>query len=133
MIKQNQRGFSLLEILVAFVVLALTLSMIMQIFSGGLRNVGRSDEYSRAVLVAEAKLAEISGSPLQLGTQSGVADNFKWSSNVTVYADPVASAQNPLDPNLAVELYKIDVDVSWGEEEKPRTLRLNTVRLVPKK
>lgn len=133
MIKQNQRGFSLLEILVAFVVLALTLSMIMQIFSGGLRNVGRSDEYSRAVLVAEAKLAEISGSPLQLGTLSGIADNFKWSSNVAAYTDPAASSQNPFDPNLAVELYKIDVDVSWGEAEKPRSLRLNTVRLVPKK
>ena len=123
----------MLEILVAFVVLALTLSMIMQIFSGGLRNVGRSDEYSRAVLVAEAKMAEISGSPLQLGTQTGVAENFKWSSVVTAYTDPATSSQNPLDPNLAVELYKIDVDVSWGTEEKPRLLRLNTIRLVPKK
>lgn len=123
----------MLEILVAFVVLALTLSMIMQIFSGGLRNVGRSDEYSRAVLVAESKLTELTGSPLQLGAQAGEADNFKWSGLITAYSDPATLAQNPLDPNLAVELYKIEVDVSWGKEEKPRSVRLNTVRLVPKK
>lgn len=92
----------------------------------------RSDEYSRAILVAEAKLTEITASPLTLGTQSGEANNFTWNSIISLYVDP-AAAENPLDPNLALELYKIQVEVGWGKEGKPRSVILNSLRLSPKK
>ena len=51
------RGFSLLEVLVAFVILSLVATALFRLFSGALQNVSAADDYSRAVLVAESALA----------------------------------------------------------------------------
>lgn len=51
------RGMTLIEVLVAFVVLSVTMAAILQIFSGGMRNARLADSYSRAVFLAESKLA----------------------------------------------------------------------------
>jgi len=56
---KHQQGFSLIEILVAFVILAMSLTVIFRIFSGGLRNVALSEDYAQAVLVAESQLSAI--------------------------------------------------------------------------
>src|ERR1700690_801183 len=50
-------GFSLLEVLAAFVILALVGTALFRVFSGALGNVAASDEYSRATLYAESRLA----------------------------------------------------------------------------
>jgi len=50
------QGYSLIEVLVAFTILALTLTVLFRIFSGGLRNVDAAADYAMAVLVAEGKL-----------------------------------------------------------------------------
>ena len=87
MMKRASSGFSLLEVLVAFVILALTLSVVMRIFSGGLRNVALADGYSRAVLLAESRLAELSVLPLE-GEASGEFDGkYRWRSSIHPWAD----------------------------------------------
>ena len=48
------RGFSLLEVLVAFVILALVATALFRLFSGALQNASAAEEWSRAVLVAES-------------------------------------------------------------------------------
>ena len=55
------RGFSMLEVLVAFVILALVGTALFRLFSGALNNASAADDYSRAVLVAESVLAEAAG------------------------------------------------------------------------
>ena len=69
---QRQRGFTLIEILVAFMVLTLVLTVVFRIFSGGLRNVELSSDYTRAVLVAESQLTAAGiTAPLEIGETSG--------------------------------------------------------------
>ena len=68
----NYRGMTLIEVLVAFVVLSLTMAVTMQIFSGGIRNARLADSYSRAVFLAESKLAAVGiEQPLTLGESNG--------------------------------------------------------------
>jgi prepilin-type N-terminal cleavage/methylation domain-containing protein len=57
------RGFSLLEVLVAFVILSLVATALFRLFSGALQNVSAADEYTRAVLVAESVLATAGRNP----------------------------------------------------------------------
>ena len=54
---RRARGFSLLEVLVAFVILAAVATALFRLFSGALANASAADEYSRAMLVAESALA----------------------------------------------------------------------------
>ena len=52
MCTNRQSGFSLLEVLVAFAILSMSLGVLYQAFSNSLRNVGASGDYSRAMIIA---------------------------------------------------------------------------------
>src|SRR5512137_1401966 len=79
-------GFSLLEVLVAFVIVSLVLTALFRLFSGALANASAADDYSRAVLVAESALTEAAAAtPLRESTGSGSADDGRiaWTTQVT--------------------------------------------------
>ena len=116
------RGFSLLEVLVAFAILGLTLGVLMNVFSGGLRNLGDGSHYTRAVLDAQSRMAEIGLSqPLVPGETSGDVDaTYRWSARVV----PLA-----LSPSGNVSLYQVDVTVKWGEGAAQRAVSLQTLKL----
>jgi general secretion pathway protein I len=118
------RGFSLLEVLVAFAILALTLGVLLNIFSGGLRNLGDGQHYTRAVLDAQSKLAEIGVSrPLAPGEISGEIDDvYRWSARIS----PLA-----LSPGGLATLYQVDLTVKWGEASAARAVRLQTLKIGP--
>ena len=126
---RRQRGFSLIEILVAFMILAMSLTVIFRIFSGGLRNVALSEDYARAVLVAEAQLAAAGVSePLERGVTSGEWDErFRWQ---RVIDDYEAWEQ---DKELSVDLraYRVTVNVDWEHAGRTRNVSLSSVRLKP--
>ncbi|MGD0961860.1 MAG: prepilin-type N-terminal cleavage/methylation domain-containing protein, partial [Methylomonas sp.] len=66
--KKPPKGFSLLEILVAFSIMAIAITIILRIFGSGVNNAIRSEEYTIAVQIAESILARtgIEG-PLTIG------------------------------------------------------------------
>lgn len=129
MMKRASAGFSLLELLVAFVILALTLSVMMRIFSGGLRNVGLADEYSRAILLAESRLSELGIQPVEGEAEGGFDEKFRWHSTIRPWADD-ADAQGVEAQPLPVRLMEIEVRVAWGEQGgKSREVGLSTLQL----
>lgn len=131
MMKRASAGFSLLEVLVAFVILALTLSVIMRIFSGGLRNVVLADDYSRAVLLAESRIAELGVQPVEGEARGEFDQQFRWHSTVRPWLDDASGAGAGSQP-LAVRLMEIEVRVAWGEEGgKAREVGLSTLQLAP--
>jgi general secretion pathway protein I len=124
---QHQRGFSLIEILVAFVILAMSLTVIFRIFSGGLRNVALSEDYAQAVLVAESQLSAIGVSePLEQGVTSGEwGDRFRWQRVVELY-QPWAQDKELAAPLLG---YLVTVNVDWAHAGRNRQISLSSVRL----
>ena len=128
--KRASAGFSLLEILVAFVILALTLSVMMRIFSGGLRNAALADEYSRAVLLAESRLAELGVRPAEGEAEGEFDGKFRWRSTIRPWATDADAAGMGAQP-LPVRLMEIEVRVAWGEEgaSGAREIGLSTLQL----
>lgn len=137
---RTPRGFSLLEVLVAFVILSLILGVSMRIFSGGLRNARNVDEYQQAMLLAQSKLATIGiETPLKAGESFGEYESgHRWFVRIRPYWEPqmqisgqttqTTQTGQPV-PLMPVSLLLVEVEVQWGDAEKPRLATLATLRL----
>ena len=133
----RSRGFSLIEVLAAFVILALVATSLFQLFSGALQNAAAAEDWSRAVLTAESRLAQaVNAQPLVEATDRGDADDgrIQWETRVTAWEPP------DVDPELArisegmrTRLYRVEVDVRFpGLAGRERSLSLATVKLAAK-
>ncbi len=124
--RPQQRGFSLLEVLVAFAILSVSLGVLLQVFATGLRNVGMADDYSQAVLYAESILSAYGrDAPLREGVREGaINERFSWRGAVSVYTDGM-----PDSAKTQVQAYRISVEVSWRGLAQTRSVALETLRL----
>ena len=121
------QGFTLLEVLVAFTLLALVLGVVLQIFSGGMRTAEIARNHSVGALLAESKLAGIGiEEPLVEGQQTGVFDNgFRWYSSVERYQeqDGGKTEEEQIVP------YLVALTVEWGSGRTGGSVTLTTLRL----
>ena len=126
--RSGQFGFSLLEVLVAFSILSLSLGVLMRIFSGDGRLAGMAEDHSRAIVVAESLLANAGvETPLHPGEFSGQFDQqFSWTLRVTPFIQPdvAQQEQQPFKP------YWVELTVEWGENRESRSFTLSTLRIV---
>lgn len=126
--RATQHGFSLLEVLVAFSILALALAALFTLFGSGVRSTAVARDYQQALLVAESRLAYLQGIAAQsLKAESGqgeTPDGYLWRSEVSPLEQeaPVVAG---------VALYQLAVQVSWQEGGHSRQIDLTTLRLGP--
>ena len=123
----RQSGYTLIEVLVAFMILALALAVLMRIFSGGLRNVSVSSDYATATLIAESRLAaagiDVSLAPGEISGTEG--ERFEWTVSVQDY-EPWPGYRSAAK---GVGAYRIMVTVEWPHGDNTRSVGLSTIRL----
>jgi general secretion pathway protein I len=134
---RGSRGFSLLEVLAAFVILALVGTALFRLFGGALVNASAAGDWSRAVLVAESRLAEAAtADPLRETTDRGSVDDGRitWETRVLAYTPPdVPPDVERVSQNMATRLFRVEVDVRFrGDNGAERSLTLATVQLARK-
>ncbi len=107
----RNKGFSLLEILVAFSIMAVALGIVLTIFSQGVKNAGLSEDYNIAAQLAESLLAQTGvETRLELGRSEGeVLDKYHWAITIDEWGEDEALDSSP-------ELLRVRVLVQWGEE-----------------
>lgn len=122
----RQHGFSLLEVLVAFAILSVSLGVLLQVFATGLRNAGMADDYTQATLYAESILTAYGReASLSEGAREGaINDRFSWRGTVSVYADGMPDSEK-----TQMQAYRISVEVSWRGLAQTRSVTLETLRL----
>lgn len=129
---RRQKGFSLLEVLVAFSILALSLGVLMQIFSGGLRNVDQSTHHAKAVAIAKSLLARVgTETPVLAGEQAGEFEQYRWQIRLQALEDPPETGQ-PVSVSV-FGLMGVTVNVEWPDGAAgQRSLTLNSTKLYTK-
>jgi general secretion pathway protein I len=133
----RQRGFSLLEVLVAFVILSLVATALFRLFSGALVNASAADDYTHAVLVAESVLTEAAAAvPLVETTGSGSAEEgrISWTTQVTAYNPPDSTPDiERVSEAMPMRLYRITAAVTFAAPSGgTRSFALATLRLGPR-
>ncbi|HHH38725.1 MAG TPA: type II secretion system protein [Sedimenticola sp.] len=124
----RQQGFSLLEVLVAFAILSLSLGILFQIFSTSVRGTLVSEGYNQALIVARSTLARVGReTALEEGALEGEVDGiYHWQLRMTPYAEE--GAQEGPAPGPA-KAYRVAVTVAWKAGQKTRRVKLETLRL----
>jgi general secretion pathway protein I len=130
-------GFSLLEVLAAFVILALVGTALFRVFSGALGNVAAADDYSRATLFAESRLTALGvEAPLREGVQQGTSDDgfYAWTAKIEPYTPPgITPEMDSTTAAMAIRLWRLGVTVRWpGAPGSERSLALATLRVAPR-
>jgi general secretion pathway protein I len=133
--RRSMGGFSLLEVVVAFAILALTLGMFWQVLSMSAKRATVVEETHRAVMLAESKVSELGATGLAVRSlESGEFDGtYRWERRVERMNEGNRSEKLP---SLRIP-YRVVVEVQWGarevradgEDVKPRSVVLTTVRL----
>jgi general secretion pathway protein I len=127
----KQRGFSLLEILVAFSILSVSLSILLNIFASGVNTATVAEDYTAAVQIAESLMAKTGvETPLRVGQVSGIThDKYHWEVTVQGFEFNPEQVDTTL---LTTALFKVKVIVSWDEGLQSRQVKLVTLKLVNK-
>ena len=119
-------GFTLIEVVVAFAIVAVALGALLQIFSTGLRGLEATETRVVAARLAQSKLAAIGiEEPLEEGETTGAFDNgYRWETRISAFGD-----ESPTQPRVSVRAYEVIVTVSWDRGLRQNAISLTTLRL----
>ena len=119
------RGFTLMEIMVALVVMGFAVVYLVQLFSSNLRMIGTSREYMTALTQAEAMMREI--------VESDKIEEKSWNEQMDrgfQIEVSVAEAQKERTENLPIKLLQIEMNLSWEKALRKKSLTLRTLKVV---
>ena len=127
----RQRGYTLIEVIVAFALLAAALTLLLGTLSGAARQVRGAADAGRAALYAQSLMAQVGvGEPLKPGTRDGEFEDgrYRWSLDIRRWSDPARPA-NALNDPAAPQLLEVRLGIEWGDGGPSQRLLLRTLRL----
>jgi general secretion pathway protein I len=136
MSRNSQRGFTLLEVLVAFIIAALALGVMFDASIGGLRASETASHYQEALSLARSHLADATGAGM--ADRNATGDDGRGF-HYAVRVSAVGTATLPRPPNqdpaatpaATIVLYAVTVTESWHGDGGERQVRLQSARLGP--
>ncbi len=127
-LKNQCAGSSLLEVLVAFTIAAMTLGVLFQIYAKGTTSAMLGEEYAQAIIIAESRLAEFSIIEELNGAGGSGRENEKY--------DWVVSIEDYIEEEVAEFpstwlLKQVKISVTWNSAGRSRSINLQTLKPVP--
>ncbi|MBU0891553.1 MAG: prepilin-type N-terminal cleavage/methylation domain-containing protein [Gammaproteobacteria bacterium] len=115
-----QGGFSLLELIVAFVIMALALGMLYRATGSSAHAVGLAERHQKASLVADSILSMRDSVGPEGWQEAGESDGFVW----RVVSSPYSTSTD--GPNVP-KLHEIAIEVRWQDGASAKTLAFQTL------
>lgn len=132
-----QSGFTLLEVMLAFVLLAAALGLLLSMLSNGLRQVQQAQGETEATLYAQSLLDQVGLlEPIEPGRSDGEFDHgrYRYQLEIAEVPDPapppepaVKAAEAPITIG-APKLFRVALAVRWGAGEPAQQLHFVTLR-----
>ena len=130
--RRAQRGYTLIEVVVAFALLAFGMTLLLGSLTNATKQVRVSNDAGRAALHAQTLIDQAGvGEALTVGQRDGEVEGgrYRWDMNVTPFRDPTAPPRQ--DQILgAPQLLQLELTLRWGDGGPREMLRLQSLRLV---
>jgi general secretion pathway protein I len=125
-------GFSLIEILVAFAIAAISLTLLTQIFASATRNVANARDFSEAIDLAESVLDEATVPGTELVSE-GDSGKFTWGVEAAPYELPEEIIEDSIAKTTTApfELENVSVEVRWHSGARHHKVELQRLVLRP--
>jgi general secretion pathway protein I len=129
---RGRRGYTLIEVVVAFALLAFALTLLLGSLTNATKQVRTAADAGRAALHAQSLLDQVGvGEALAPGRRDGELESgrYRWELDVQPYVDPTAPPR--VGEILgAPRLLQLQLTMFWGEGGPRQRLRLQSLRLV---
>jgi len=128
--RKSQQGFTMIEILAAFLVFTLAFAIVLQILSASIQNTRRSSEYTQAALWAQSIMETIGVErPVEDSLeQDRFNDDYRYVLNIEPYE--LAGDEALLRQAVPIDLYRVELVVMWGDQDRQREAHFVTLRSV---
>jgi prepilin-type N-terminal cleavage/methylation domain-containing protein len=123
---KNEQGFSLLEVVVALMIMAGGFLAVLNLFSGSVRSVDFSGQYLKAVTLANSKMNELEIQNFTVDDSSGNfknEENYRWEVDISPYDSDLNNEES------GIQLQKILLKVLWNNDGHTRNIELVTLHL----
>ena len=131
---RSERGFTLIEVMVATAVMAVGIASALELFGGSMRLASASANQTRALVVARSLLDEaLWRAELEDGSRSGSVGRYDW--NLEIYTTERQFFGLDEGDGFGFEddtdymLWEIAATVRWTEGSRDKSLRITTARL----
>lgn len=129
---RRQRGYTLIEVVVAFALLAAAMTLLLGSLTNASKQVRGAADAGRAALHAQSLLDQIGvGEGLAPGRRDGELEDgrYRWELDVKPFVDPTAPPRVG-EVIGAPQLMLVQLTMRWGDGGPRQRLQLDALRLV---
>lgn len=132
--RRSSHGFTLLEVMLAFVLLAMLMGVAISAMSNGLRQVRRAQDQTKATLYAQSLLDGIGVlAPIVPGQHEGSfeAGRYRYRLDIRPTRDPAPIIAVPTAVASATPttvLYRVALQMEWGDSSAGQRLNFTSLR-----
>lgn len=125
-------GFTLLEVMLAFVIFAISFATVLEIMGASMRSVGRASDDTEVALMAQSVMDLVGTEiPVEEGQYDGTSmERYNWRLDIFPY--DASGEQDLATPELVelsgIELYWIDLEITWQSGRRDRDMRFSTIK-----
>ena len=126
-------GFTLIEVLLAFVIFALSFSVVLEIIAGSMRNTVRARQYTEVALITQSAMDRVGlDIPLKEGAQAnGESGVYRWELHISHFAGTAETARSvELEDLTGIDLLEVEFVISWGDYSSEHSDRFSTIKAV---
>ncbi len=131
--RSTASGFTLIEVLLAFVIFALSFSVVLEIISGSMRNTVRARQYTEVALITQSVMDRVGlDIPLEAGVRAnGESGVYRWDIQIGPFAGTTDTARSvELEELTGIDLLEVEFVITWGDYPNEHSNRFSTIKAV---